>query len=94
VLIFIGKFMVCGSIVAAMNTLMLRARAMSLALLVVAVIDHGHLLSDYSGATPHSSGLMRLGRDLMRRAGWEITAEPAASDWISSRNRRTRVVSV
>jgi hypothetical protein len=92
-LIFNGKFMGGGSIVAAMNTMILRARAMSLALLVVAVVDHGHLQADYSGATPYSSGLVRLGRDLMRRAGWEMTAEPAASDWISSRNRRTRVVS-
>jgi hypothetical protein len=33
---------------------------------------------------------MRLGRDLMRRAGGEITAEIAASDRASSRNRRTR----
>jgi hypothetical protein len=74
-----------------MNTLILRARQMSLALLVVAVVDHGHL-TDYSGATPSSSGLMRLGRDLMRRAGGEITAEAAASDWNDSRNRRTRVL--
>jgi hypothetical protein len=51
-----------------MNTMMLRARQMSLALLVVAVVDHGHLQADYSGSTPTSSGLMRLGRDLMRRS--------------------------
>jgi hypothetical protein len=66
-----------GSIVAAMNTLILRAREMSLALLVIAVIDHGHaqLQADYSGAAPNSSGLMRLGRDLMRRAGREGATE-------------------
>jgi hypothetical protein len=69
--------------------MILRAREMSLALLVVAVIDHGHLQADYSGATPHSSGLMRLGRDLMRRAGAEIT-ETAVPDSVSSRNRRSR----
>ena len=63
---------------------------MSLALLVIAVVDHGHLQTDYSGATPGSSGLMRLGRDLMRRAGGEITAEVAASDRATLRNRRTR----
>jgi hypothetical protein len=62
-----------------MNTTIFRARQMSLALLVVAVIDHGHLQVDYSGGTPNSSGLMRLGRDLMRRAGGEATAE-ARSD--------------
>jgi hypothetical protein len=77
-----------------MNTTILRARQMSLALLVVAVIDHGHLQADYSGATPHTSGLMRLGRDLMRRAGGEATAEVTASDWTSSRNRRTRAATV
>jgi len=42
---------------------------MSLALLVVGVIDHGSLSIDCSGATPNSSGLLRLGRDLMRRSG-------------------------
>jgi len=62
-----------------MNTLILRAREISLALLVVAVIDHGHLQADYSGATPHSSGLTRLSRDLMRRAGGEIVAKTAAA---------------
>jgi len=77
-----------------MNSLILRAREMSLALLVVAVIDHGHLQADYSGATPHSSGLMRLGRDLMRRAGGEVMTEESAADSTSSRNRRSRAVSV
>lgn len=82
---FIGNFMRCGSIVGAMNAMILRAREMSLALLVVAVIDHGHVQVDYSGATPQSSGLMRLGRDLMRRASWD---PPAVSNWSSSRNRQ------
>ena len=36
---------------------------MSLALLVVGVIDHGSFSIDCSGATPNSSGLLRLGRD-------------------------------
>ena len=52
-----------------MCTALLRARQMSLALLVVGVIDHGSLSIDCSGTTPNSSGLMRLGRDLMRRWG-------------------------
>jgi hypothetical protein len=77
--IYNGNFMACGFTVGPMNTVILRARYMSLALLVVAVVDHGRLQADYSGATPHSSGLMRLGRDLMRRAGGEITAEVAES---------------
>lgn len=85
-----SKYMAGGYTVDAMNTMILRARQMSLALLVVAVVDHGHLQADYSGAAPSSSGLMRLGRDLMRRAAGESTAEVAASEWASSRNRRTR----
>jgi hypothetical protein len=55
-----------------MNAMILRARQMSLALLVVAVADRGHLGADYSGTAPGSSGLMRLGRALMRRAGGEV----------------------
>ena len=85
-----SKFMAGGYTVESMNTMILRARQMSLALIVTAVIDHGHLQADYSGATPGGSGLTRLGRDLMRRAGGEVTAEVAASDWASSRNRRSR----
>ena len=76
--------------VGAVNTMILRARQMSLALLVVAVINHGRAQTDYSGAEPSSSGLTRLGRDLMRRAGGEITVEAADSDWAPSRNRRSR----
>lgn len=52
-----------------MNSLIYRARQASLALLVVAVVDHGHLQTDYSGSTPQSWGLLRLGRDILRRAG-------------------------
>jgi hypothetical protein len=85
--IFIGKFMAGGFTVRAMNTTILRARQMSLALLVIAVVDHGHLQTDYSGGAHHSSGLVRLGRDLIRRAGGETTAEIAASEWNSSRNK-------
>jgi hypothetical protein len=52
---------------------------MSLALLVIAVVEHGHLNVDYSGASPNSSGLLRLGRDLLRRAGGESTPEIVAA---------------
>jgi hypothetical protein len=67
-----------------MNTTILRAREMSLALIVIAVVNHGHLQADLSGARPGSSGLMRLGRDLMRRAGAEVTSDSkSASDEIA-----------
>ena len=86
--------MVGGYTVAFMNTMILRARQMSLALIVTAVIDHGHLQADYSGATPGGSGLTRLGRDLMRQAGGEGTPDVAASEQPFSRNRRSRAQAV
>jgi hypothetical protein len=52
-----------------MSNPILRARQMSLALLVIGVIDHGSLNRDGSGALPNSSGLLRLGREFMRRSG-------------------------
>jgi hypothetical protein len=68
-LIRLGKLIVARSIVGSMNTTIFRTRQMSLALLVVGVIDHGSLNIDYSGGAPTSSGLVRLGRDLMPRSG-------------------------
>jgi hypothetical protein len=61
-----------------MNTSLFRARQMSLALLVIAVVEHGHLNGDYSGASPNSSGLLRLGRDLLRQSSRQA-AERAAN---------------
>ncbi len=49
-----------------MQHVLFTARQMSLALLIVAVVDHGAAPSDLSGASPNTSGLVRLGRDLMR----------------------------
>jgi hypothetical protein len=56
-----------------------RSRQLSLALLVVAVVDHGHMHNDYSGAAPNSSGLLRLGRDVLRRWSGSEFGEAAAS---------------
>ena len=68
-----------------------RARQLSLALLVVGVVDHGHLHADYSGAAPHSSGLLRLGRDLLRRAGGGAgSGTESAGEWVSSKGWNTR----
>jgi hypothetical protein len=61
-----------------------RARQLSLALLVVAVVDHGHLHNDYSGSAPSSSGLLRLGRDVLRRSGGE-TGEGARASKLERR---------
>lgn len=79
-----------GFIVGAMNTLILRARHVSLALLIAAVVVHGHLQAADSSAAPGSSGLTRLNRDLMRLAGSGNSWEVAASERDSSRHRRGR----
>jgi hypothetical protein len=77
--ICISKFTACGFIVYPMNSVIFRARQMSLALLVVAVVDHGHMQTDYSGSTPQSWGLLRLGRDIMRRGGCGFDAQGVES---------------
>jgi len=50
-----------------MNTTLFHARQMSLALLVMAVVEHGHLSVPDTGAGSGSSALLRLGRDFIRR---------------------------
>jgi len=46
---------------------MSRARLLSLALLITAAVEYGHLHIDHSGARPGAFGLTRLERDLARR---------------------------
>jgi hypothetical protein len=74
-----GIFTPCRATLEGMKISLYRARQLSLALLVVAVVDHGHLHNDYSGAAPNSSGLLRLGRDLLRRSGGETGEDAHAS---------------
>jgi hypothetical protein len=50
-----------------MNRALFHARQMSLALLVMAVVEHGHLDAPDPGAGSGSSALLRLGRDFIRR---------------------------
>jgi len=50
-----------------MNAALFHARQMSLALLVMAVVEHGHLSAPDTGAGSGSSALLRLGRDFIRR---------------------------
>ncbi len=69
-----------------MKTSMFRARQISLALLVAAVVEHGHLQADFSGANPNSSGLLRLGRELLRCR--EDNSELFARMKVQSRSRR------
>jgi hypothetical protein len=70
-----------------MNISLLRARRFSLALLLIGLLNSEHLLADHAGTYPQSAGLLRLGRDLMRRTGGSEaadktdTAEGAAPAW-------------
>jgi len=75
--------------VSTMNTTIFRARQMSLALIVIAVVNHGHLETDNPGAGRGSSGLTRLGRDLMRLGGGDGSAVDESS-WNAARIRRSR----
>jgi hypothetical protein len=52
-----------------------RAQHLSLALLIFAVVEFGHLHIDYSGARPGGFGLTRLERDLARRGSGEFRAQ-------------------
>jgi hypothetical protein len=50
-----------------MNSAVIRCRKTSLSLIVVAVLNHGHLHPDYTGAMPSGSGLTRIIKDLRAR---------------------------
>jgi hypothetical protein len=67
-----------------MSITLLRARQISLALLVIAVVDHGHLRENHLCGASHSSGLLRLGRDLTRRTSGVDTDGESALVWFSS----------
>ena len=55
-----------------MQISMPRARHLSLALLIFAAVEFGHLHIDYSGSRPGGFGLTRLERDLARRGSGEF----------------------
>jgi len=57
-----------------MQVSMPRARLLSLALLITAVWEYGHLHLDHSGARPGAFGLTRLERDLARLGVGEFRA--------------------
>jgi hypothetical protein len=58
-----------------MQISMPRARQLSLALLIFAAVEYGHLHIDHSGARPGTLGLTRLQRDLARRGNNEFSAQ-------------------
>jgi hypothetical protein len=84
----VSYLIVLGANFVGMSAVVLRARQMSLALLVMAVVDHGSLTIECSGSRPNTSGLMRLGRDLMRRSVLN-SSEPNAP-WIAPEARWKR----
>jgi hypothetical protein len=74
-----------------MNISLAQARHVSLALLLAGLLNQAHILPTPAGTAVQSSGMLRLGRDLMRRTGGgEATGAEGTSEWISSRSIRTR----
>jgi len=74
-----------------MNITTNRARQIGLVLLLTGVLNQAHLLTSHGAGTPQTSGLLRLGRDLLRRTGGgEATGAEGTPEWISSRSIRTR----
>ena len=63
-----------------MNISAKRARSLSLVLLVSALLNHGVFPTHDLGARPPTYGLLRLGRDLMRRTGGFAVDETPALD--------------
>lgn len=45
----------------------IRVRQIILAWLIIGVMAHGHMQTDFTGTSPQSSGLVRLGRDFVRK---------------------------
>jgi hypothetical protein len=76
----------CGN----MNITTNRARQIGLVLLLTGVLNQAHAVTNHGAGAPQSSGLLRLGRDLMRRTGGEATGAEGTSEWISSRSIRTK----
>jgi hypothetical protein len=61
-----------------MNITANRARSLSLVLLLSALLNHGVFQTHDVGAAQPTYGLLRLGRDLMRRTGgFALDEEPA-----------------
>ena len=63
-----------------MNITAKRARSLSLVLLLSALLNHGVFQTHNVGAGQPTYGLLRLGRDLMRRTGGFATDEAPALD--------------
>jgi hypothetical protein len=70
-----------------MNATVIRCRKTSLSLIVIAVLNHGHLHPDYTGALPGGSGLTRMVKDLQAKARGarpnldSIKARPSQHPW-------------
>jgi hypothetical protein len=53
-----------------------RARKITLGLVVLAAVGHANLAADLTGRTPNTSGMTRLGRDLLRKSSAEPCGRP------------------
>jgi hypothetical protein len=63
-----GFFTLPRIIVAAMRHTSRRLRQFTLGLLVLVAVGHANLACDLTGRAPNTSGITRLGRDLLRKS--------------------------
>jgi hypothetical protein len=66
-----GFFTVFPTIVMTMSNSSRRVRQITLGLVVLAAVGHANLATDLSGRAPNTSGMTRLGRDLLRKSAAE-----------------------
>jgi len=71
-----GFFTAFQTTLASMSNWSRRARKITLGLAVLAAVGHANLATDLTGRTPNTSGMARLGRDLLRKSSTETRGRP------------------
>jgi hypothetical protein len=74
-----GFFTLLQIIVATMRHTSRRLRQFTLGLLVLVAVGHANLACDLTGRAPNTSGITRLGRDLLRKS-FEPSGRPSRTD--------------
>jgi hypothetical protein len=75
-----GFFTLLQIIVATMRHTSRRLRQFTLGLLVLVAVGHANLACDLTGRAPNTSGITRLGRDLLRKSFAEPCDRPSQTD--------------
>jgi hypothetical protein len=62
-----------------------RVQQLTLGMLVLVSVAHANLTTDLTGKSPNSSGITRLGRDLLRRSVYDSGGYPLEWMWSCER---------